>query len=603
MPKAFDFSVPPFDRLSGAELERFKTALDVAFFRRGETIIHAGEVPESFYVVIKGAVHEVDGEGVVAVHGSNECFDSSILIERRSRHDFVVEEEAICYVLPLDDLLDLTANNKAFAEFFYRDITLKLDALVARQTIRELQPVMTARVRDAYVHPPVYADAGTSIFEAASLMRAQKATSLLVRDGARIGIVTGFDLREAAILERQPLETPIAGATSYQLITIAPDDFLTEALLRMTHHGVRRLVVEDRGAVTGVLEQLDLLSFLSSQSHIVAVEIDRATDVDDLRRASQRLPTLVRVLHGHGTKSIYITQIVAELTRKSAARLFEMLAPPEMVANACLIMMGSEGRGDQILKTDQDNGLILRDGFESPEVRRVCEQFTEALISFGYPPCPGDVMVRNPAWSKPLAAWRDNLRRWVASPDEQALMNIAIFYDAHSVAGDPALLADARQHLFDLVRENAAFCAAFARAIDSFDTPLGIFSKLIADRGAHKDELDIKKGGIFPIVHGVRALALQHQLAETNTALRIKALEEQNVFDHAFAVDLTEAYGFLLGLRLQARLQKLRHDQPLDNLVRPDDLNKFERDLLKDSLQIVNRFKDLVRYRFHLKMF
>ncbi len=603
MPKAFDFSHPPFDRLTGPEMERFKASLDVRFFREGETIIRAGEVPDAFYIVIKGAVREVDGTGVVAVHGAHDCFDTGLLVEGRCRSDLVVEEEAICYVLPVDELLDLTANNKAFAEFFYHDISLRLEALASRQTIRELQPVMMARVREAYVHPPLYVDAATSIFEAASLMKANKATSLLVRGNGRAGIVTGIDMREAVILGRRPVETPVGEIATWELVTIAPEELLADALLRMTRHGVKRLVVEERGRITGVLEQVDLLSFLSSQSYILGLQVERAASIEELRRASEQLPRLVQVLHGHGTKMPYITQLVAELTRRIAARLFGMIAPPELVANACLMVMGSEGRGDQILKTDQDNGLILRDGYEAPELRRVGEAFTEALVSFGYPPCPGDIMVSNPAWAKPLAAFRDDLRGWLLAPDEPALMNVAILVDAAPVAGDPALLAELKAQLFEQSRGEAAFCARFARAIDSFETPsLGGLRSLLVGRMPGREPLDLKKSGIFPIVHGVRALALERQIAETNTPERIRRLEDLGLFDHAFAVDLIEAYGFLLGLRLQARLDQLRLEQAPDNLVRQNDLNSFERDLLKDSFAIVGRFKELVRHHFHLKM-
>ena len=601
--KAFDFTHAPFDRLSGPEMQRFRASLDVRFFREGETIIRAGEVPDAFYIVIKGAVREVDGTGVVAVHGPDDCFDTSLLVEGKCRYDLVVEEEAICYVLPVDELLDLTANNKAFAEFFYHDISLRLEALAARQTMRALQPVMLARVREAYIHPPLYVDAATSIFEAATLMKAGKATSLLVRADGRTGIVTGIDMREAVILGRRPVETPVGEIATWQLVTIAPEELLAEALLRMTRHGVKRLVVEERGRITGVLEQVDLLSFLSSQSYILGLQVERAASIDDLRRASEQLPALVQVLHGHGTKIPYITQLVAELTRRIAARLFAMIAPPELTANACLMVMGSEGRGDQILKTDQDNGLILRDGCDAPELRRVGEAFTDALVGFGYPRCPGGIMVSNPAWAKPLAAFRDDLRGWILSPDEPALMNVAILVDAAPVAGDPALLAGLKDQLFELSRGEAAFCARFARAIDSFETPsLGGIRGLLVGRLPGREPLDLKKSAIFPIVHGVRALALERQIAETNTAERIRRLEDLGLFDHPFAVDLIEAYGFLLGLRLQARLDRLRLEQEPDNLIRPQDLNKFERDLLKDSFAIAGRFKELVRHHFHLKM-
>ena len=603
MPKAFDFSNPPFDRLTGRELERFKACLDVAFFRKGQTVIRAGEVPESFFIVIKGAVHEVHAGEVVAVHGPSDCFDNSLLVERQSRHAFIVQEEAICYLLPVDELIDLTANNKAFAEFFFRDISLKLDALAARQTIRELQPVMMAQVRDAYIHPPLYVDTATSAYEAARLMKDRKATSLLVRDRDRVGIVTGFDLRDLVILQRKPLETPVGEAASYDPITVEADDLLVEALLRMTKHGIRRLVVLNQGQILGVLEQIDLLSFMSSQSHIVAVQIARAGSIEDLHRASAQLTKLVQVLHGHGTKIPHITQLVAELSRRIAAKLYGMVAPPELVANSCLMVMGSEGRADQVLRTDQDNGLILRDGFEWEGLDRLAQQFTEGMLAIGYPPCPGGVMVSNPAWRRSLSSWREQIRTWVATPDEQALMNVAIFYDAAPAAGDPDLLKTAKAWLVELAAADKAFCARFAKAIETFDVPLGIFSSIIVERGEHKDQLDLKKGGIFPVVHGVRALALEHKLTQTNTIERIYRLKELGLFDQEFATNLAEAYNFLLGLRLHARLAKLQLEQPLDNFIRPFDLNRFERDLLKDSLGIVNQFRDLVRYHFHLKMF
>ncbi len=603
MSKAFDFSNPPFDRLSGRELERFGASLDVAFFRTGEIIARAGEVPQSFFIVIKGVVQEMDGAEIVAVHGPNDCFDTSLLVERKCRHDFVVEEEAICYLLPVDELIDLTANNKAFAEFFFRDISLKLDALAARRTISALQPVMTARVRDAYIHPPLYIEAAASIVEAARLMKANKATSLLVRDGERVGIVTGIDMREAVILNRAPVEASVGPIASYDLITIEADDFLFEGLLSMTRHGIRRLVVRDGDQIAGVLEQVDLLSFLSSQSYIIGLQIDRASIQEELRTATRQLATLVQVLYGQGTKIRFVAQLVAELNRRIAAKLLAMVAPAELIANACLIVMGSEGRGDQVLRTDQDNGMILRDGFEHPDLESMAQAFTEGLIDLGYPPCPGNVMVSNPAWRRPLGAWREQLRDWLITPDEAALMNVAIFYDAAPVAGDAALLAEARRYLLELAGEDKAFCARFARAIESFDVPIGIFSHLIVEKGTHKDQLDIKKGGIFPIVHGIRSLALEAGLAETNTVERIRRLEALGRFDRAFATDLIEAYSFLLGLRLQAQLARLKIEQPLDNFIRPYDLNKFERDLLKDALSIVSKLRELVRYHFNLKLF
>ena len=140
-------------------------------------------------------------------------------------------------------------------------------------------------------------------------------------------------------------------------------------------------------------------------------------------------------------------------------------------------------------------------------------------------PVPGEVMVRNPVWSKTLDEFRDDFSGWLAQADEAGVMNIAIFYDAEAAAGDAELLRAAKQDLINLMHGERVHLARFARAIEAFPTPIGFFNNLVTSK-AEGDALDLKKGGIFPIVHGVRALALEKGLHETGTAARIARLAE-----------------------------------------------------------------------------
>ncbi len=135
----------------------------------------------------------------------------------------------------------------------------------------------------------------------------------------------------------------------------------------------------------------------------------------------------MRQLHGSGTKIGFIISLASELNGKIAARLWTMIAGEEIAARSCLVVMGSEGRGEQILRTDQDNGVILEDGFMPPDFASITSRFTDAMIDCGYPPCPGEVMVRNPRWAKPLADWQADLLQWVTHPSEQTVMDMAIF--------------------------------------------------------------------------------------------------------------------------------------------------------------------------------
>lgn len=603
MPKAFDFSNPPFDRLRPMEVERVKQAVDIEFFRTGHTIIRKGTLPDHFHVVIKGLVEERDGGEVVTVHESGDGFDSEILVHQAARHDFVVREEAICYVLPIEDFLELTANNPAFAAFFFKDISHKLEALGQRQASPQALGALTTRVSQAMLHAPIYVTPATSLHEAAVEMERHDQRGLLVREDDRIGIFTGVDLTRAAVAERQPLETPVKGLIHWGVFGIEEDSFLFEAALLMARKRVRHLVVRREGEIVGVLDAANVLSSLANQADPIGALIEAAETPAELAEAGERITFLIRQLHESGTKIGFITELSTDLHRRMTAKLFAKLAPAGMAEKACLVVMGSEGRGEYLIKTDQDNGMILADGYEPPDWDRFRRRFTDALIEAGFPACPGEIMVRNPAWSKPLAKWGQDARGWLLNPDEQALMNVAIFYDAAPVAGDARLLEQAKGYLFELLAENSAFHARFARAIDMFDTPLGLFSTFVTGKGAQKDELDLKKGGLFPLMHGVRALALERRLTETNTAQRIRRLQGLGVFDKPLAQQLTDAFDFLLGLRLATRLEKMRLHQPLDNFVRPAAISKLERDLLKDSLQIVKRFKEVVRHHFRLGLF
>jgi CBS domain-containing protein len=453
-------------------------------------------------------------------------------------------------------------------------------------------------VRDVPRHPAVFIAPSETIESAGETMRANKSNALFVRDGARVGLLTGMRLAKAAILERQPIATSVAGLARYDIVTVESDDFVSRALLRMTKHNKRRIAVTDNGEYVGVLEDIDLLSFIAGNSQLVAARIDRASSLDDLAAAAGAIESQVRMMRRQGVRIEVVAEIVSDLNRHLFAKLFAMTASPSIRERGCLIVMGSEGRGEQTMRTDQDNGLILAEPVDKTELGAFRSAFSGALARFGFPPCPGEVMVVNPQWSKPLADYQADFRRWLAEPDERAQMHLAIFYDAEAVAGDGALLRRAKQALIDAMRGERAQLARFARAVDAFPTPIGLFNNLVT----HKDQgdaLDLKKGGVFPIVHGVRALALERGLTETGTAARVARLAEEGALSHDLARELTQALRYLMTLRLDAQLAVAASG----SLVRPGELSTMERDLLRDAFHVVKQLREVVRRHFNLAMF
>ncbi|MBP2295637.1 putative nucleotidyltransferase substrate binding domain-containing protein [Azospirillum rugosum] len=613
-PGAFDFAVPPFDRLTPAEQASLAASLDLGLYAKDSVILKSGERADCLYVVMRGLVQERRGGEVAAVHGPHDSFGLQALFgdDTAGGVACVAAEDTICHLVPRQALVELARDNPAFADCIYRDFGDKLRALASERSNREMAALTMARIRQAYLHPPVFVDATASLRDAALAMKRNQASSVLVREGngqeggapggpnkdERIGILTGTDLRDLVVLDGRPVDSPVGPVARYELLTLDRDDLLFNALILMAKHSVRRLVITEHGAVTGVLEQADLLALLSNHSQVIALRVDRANSPDDLAQASQDIVGLIRTLHGTGVKVSFIADLVTELNRKIFRRLFELLAPPDLLANSCLIVMGSEGRGEQLLKTDQDNGLILRDGYDCPTLNEVTAAFTARLVEFGYPPCPGNIMVSNPDWTRPLAAYKDAVFHWIHRPDETASMNLAIFYDAAAVAGDASLLAEAKGYLLSRLQDNQMFFTAFARPALAFDTPSGLFGGLFERR--RSEALDIKKAGIFPIVHGIRALALEKHMDETNTVERLWALADRGVLDRGFAGELAEAFTFLSTLRLKARVDSSAAGTQTDNLVRMEDLGKLDRDQFKDCLGLVKKFKEFIAYHFHL---
>ncbi|MEO5672525.1 MAG: putative nucleotidyltransferase substrate binding domain-containing protein, partial [Ramlibacter sp.] len=277
--------------------------------------------------------------------------------------------------------------------------------------------------------------------------------------------------------------------------------------------------------------------------------------------------------------------------------------PAQLLADSCLFVMGSEGRGEQLLKTDQDNGLILRDGAATSEteVAEACRRFSAALRDFGYPDCPGGIMVSNPSWRRSASDFSTTVRNWLLRPDPQGLMALAIFIDAHAVAGDATLLAGVRAEVDRLVATDDALLGRFAAAIDSFPDETGSWWNRLLSVGEHaKQTLDLKKTGIFPIVHGVRSLALREHLHATGTSKRLDALVAARRLPAAFANDLADSLQFLMGLKLKGGLAELDAEGAVSGGVRTDQLSSLERDLMKDAFAVVKRFKAMVRNQFHL---
>ncbi|WP_294035460.1 DUF294 nucleotidyltransferase-like domain-containing protein [uncultured Moraxella sp.] len=599
----FDFSTAPYNSLTSSQRQTLEKATDIVFFDDQATVIQANDSIDTLYIVIKGMIQEVDADGeVLALYHPSDSFDTRALFEQTYRHSFIAVDQSLLYAIPKSIIRELIEKNSEFGAYFFANIADKLQAQTGNKRDNELAGLFTAKVKDAYRPYDELYSGNISLLEAGKAMQSHKSKSLLIHHDGRIGLVTESLFRDVITQSDGIVNVheAVHHLARFELISVDIDDFMFTALLKMMNHRVQRVVVTKNGDPLGILEQVDILAFLSNHSHLIAEKLEVATTLDELTAVASQMTSTISALFANGMQAKQLAQLMQVLNARLFEKAWQLIAPADIVANSCLIVMGSEGRGEQVLKTDQDNALIVKDGIDIATVMPYAERFSEVLTSFGYPPCQGKVMVNNPTWCQNLSDFRQMVGSWCRSASGENMMNLAIFVDAKAVAGDTSLLQEVQSYLINNLSDDVGMLMGFARAINQFNEDgQGFFAQFL---GQKKHKMDIKKMGTFPVVHGVRALSLQAKISETNTFERIAKLASMGIIEKQLSQDVSEALAYLMHTRLKNGLTAIKQGQEvLPNQVATERLSTLERDLLKDALQVVKRFKGFVSNHFNLQ--
>jgi CBS domain-containing protein len=595
--ESFLSKIHPFEVLSEEQMNLCIKNMDIAYYPKDTTILSPDKNSTQYFIIIKGSIHEITPEGeMVMDYHQEDSFDANALIYGECKNNFVVKEDLICYELEKKAFLNLIEQNPEFKEFFLNNLVNKLQNLKEKKYTSELSSFMIARVDDTVIHAPCIVQKGTKLIDAIEKSIEFNTSTIIVELEKGYGIITDSLLKMKVLLEGRDLSIPVDEIAIFPLLTVNKEDYLFDAFSLLIKKNIKRVGVTDgNGNMVGILEQIDVLSHFANHTYVVDSKIKKAANVEDLKQASIELINTITTLNAKGVKVNHISNLIGQLNTKVYKKLYSLIIPKEMQKDACFVVMGSEGRNEQIIKTDQDNALIIRDGIDVEQYRPYMEEITKTLIDFGYPPCEGNIMVSNPFWCKSFQAYKDETKKWIEAPDMQNYMDLAIFFDSFSVAGDKELLIQLKDDLFNKLHDKDVFMAYFAKATLTFDTP-----SIVANFMTKTHYIDIKKAGIFPIVQGIRSLALRERIRETTTEKRIRILEQRKVLATNMANELLEAFDVLCTLRLKAQLLKLHDNKKINNDIDTHSLGKIERDLLKDSFKIVTDFKKFITFTFRI---
>jgi CBS domain-containing protein len=449
---------------------------------------------------------------------------------------------------------------------------------------------LTLPVKYLVKRPPVFVEPCATAAQAAQTMREALIGSVLVSDDPP-GIVTDRDLRDRVLAAGLGAETPVRQVMTRPLKTLDSDAPVLAALHFMLEENIHHLALVEEGRIVGLISSSDLLQHQASSPLYLQRILETLEAPGRLAHYSREVAGMVETLFRGGLGAVQVGRIVSSLNDALIKRLVGLTerdlgpAPTEFA----WIVFGSEGRLEQALLTDQDNALIYRE--ESEPVRvyfaALGQRVVDGLIQVGFPPCAGGFMATR--WCKSLDEWRSLFASWVRTPEPQALLDAAIFFDFRPVAG--ALSLEPLDTILAGARTEKSFIAYLADA-SLAHPPLGFFNRIRSDDG----KVDVKKAGIAPIVGLARAAALAGGSLERSTLERLAAAGKSGIFfSQDDASELAEIFQFLLHLRLRQQLASLQANRPLDHNVHLNALSTLERRHLKEGFVMIRRIQDRIR--------
>ncbi|GAA1476128.1 cyclic nucleotide-binding/CBS domain-containing protein [Nocardioides aestuarii] len=612
-------SHPPFDHVPVEELTPLLSRLSIDYRRRGSLVLAGGSEVSELLVVRSGAVELRDAaDRLVERGGAGTTVGGEALVTGAPQSgDVTAIEDTLLLVVPADVLATLRGAHPALTTWFASQAGSLLRQAVARPapgTTGSTGEVLRTRVGDLVGRPPVTVGRDTTVRDAARLMDRERISSVLVTDGPRlVGILTDRDLRSRVVARARELTTPVSEVMTPDPVTGSPDQLALEVLLELVRRNIHHLPLVDGGVPVAMVTSTDLLRLEQADPVHLVGEVAKAADTEAVAAVARRLERVVAGLVRQGTSAHDTGRVVTSVGDAVERRLIELAEAelgPAPVPWAWLTL-GSRARFEQALGGDQDHALVLaddavRDGGVDPHVAAwfaaLAERVTAGLETAGYPRCRGDKMATNPQWRAPLAAWLDHVDRWVSAPAPAAVLDASVFFDLRHLAGDPDLTATLRDHQVRAARGSSLFLAHLAGAAATRNVPVGFFRNLVVERsGDHRDTLDLKRGGLLPLVEVARLHALAAGSAETATLARLDDAVADGRLSAPLGADLRDAWEFLSLLRLRHQAGEVAAGRAPDNHVAPSGLSSFEQRHLRSAFGVIRQAQSALAQRYPVR--
>ncbi|MDG0980237.1 MAG: putative nucleotidyltransferase substrate binding domain-containing protein, partial [Halieaceae bacterium] len=447
--------------------------------------------------------------------------------------------------------------------------------------------------------------ASTSIQRVAELMSERRVSSAFITNkGALRGIVTDRDLRVRCVAKALSVLEPVSAIMTSGPKTLSAQSTIFDATLAMTQLGVHHIPVIDQDCLVGVVTTSDLMLAKQDDPVYLVTHIGRQDSVEAIAAIVTHLPSLMVAWSSSGLKSLHVSRLLTAISDAIVVRLLQLAEVRYGPAPGpyCWLGFGSQGRGEQLLGADQDNGMVIDDGVPLTErdwYRDVANYVCDGLALVGYRYCPGNIMAKNTEWRMSLRRWQETVAKWTRTPTEDAVMRVTIFFDIRGIYGDLSLAERLQQTMRRETQGNTIFIAALAANALGATPPLGVFRRFIVEHnGEHKESVNIKKRGILPITDIARLHALANGLPEVNTDERITALVKNGVLQIKNARNLSDALHTLQQARIDEQCRLIEVGEAPGNYINPRTLGTMGKEQLRDAFTIIKEAQSVIKLRY-----
>ena len=616
-----DLSIEKESVLSDIDYQRLVNILNIGFFRarfdqKGK-ILYANETA----IKILGFEHFKDLSELNIFELPVETDDKKILRKNLVESGFV--KNKVFNILRKNNELAVVSvtivaiesknEGKLVCEGIIEDLTsTETEKRVLNDTIVKLKSanfLIEQNVKN-FVTPVTAISSESTIGEAANMLSKRKADCLLLKNqnNEYIGIITDSDIQKRVVaLDLHP-DNQVYLIMSSPIIYFHENASLLEVINSSEEKRINHAVIKNSsGEVTGTLSIKGIFNVLKDSLSFFIEEVKNAETIGELKEYYRKLQLFIRPLILSDISVNHITSVLSSfsdaVTRKVIEIAIEVSGKPP--AAFSFISMGSEGRKEETLYTDQDNAIIYSDVQEenSEEVRlyfnKLGETVCNSLNQIGYSFCKGNIMAKNHQWCQPLNKWKDYFTDWITTPEPQNLLDATIFFDFRNVYGDEELTDNLRKTIDGFKNRNSLFL--YHMAHNAFNTkfmqlPAGYFS---TDKNSEPVDL---KNAVSPVIMFARIYCLQNNIWHTNTHDRLEALKERNILNESTAVDLIFVYDYLLKLRFKNQANLLNHSLPVSNTINIKRLPEIEQSILKKVLSLIPSFQNRIGTDFRINV-